>query len=243
MINCSNIRKIIICLIIIIGLLQISPTVACATSIKYAKTTVNIRAKPNKKSKIVGVKYWNQPIRVIGKVNKQWSKISYHGKVGYFYSKYLKSRKSQYRKYDSPSSNSFKSYEDAKCIKDKSSPNYKLKGQYKLDPKSGVYMVGNRYCIALGSYYATKIGTKIDLVLRHNGKNHILKCILADQKSDDDTIKNHKVHSDGSIAEFIVNTGTVPELAKYTTGDISYAGKQFRGRIVQIRVYGRKDKK
>ncbi len=237
----SNIRKIISWFLIIVSLLQVSPTIAFATSVKYAKTTINIRAKPNKKSKIVGVKYWNQPVQVIGNANKRWSKIYYHGKVRYIYNKYLKLRKSKYRTYASPSANSFKSYEDARCITDKSSPNYKLKSRYKLDQKSGVYMIGDRYCVALGSYYVTKIGTKIDLVLRHNGKKHVLKCILADQKSDEDTINNHKIHSDGSIAEFIVNTGSVPKHAKYITGDISYAGKQFRGRIIQIRVYTGKE--
>lgn len=173
---------------------------------------------------------------MIKKVNKRWYKIKYDGKARYCYSKYLKSHKSKYRKYNSPSRNSFKAYEDSRCITNKSSPNYKLKSQYKLDPKSGVYMVGDRYCVALGSYYATKIGTKIDLVLKCNGKRHILKCILADQKSNKDTVKNHKVHKDGSIVEFVVSINSISKKAKYM-GDISYAFKKFRGRITRIRVY------
>ncbi len=207
----------------------------------YANSTLNIRAEPNKNSKIIGTKYWNQPVRVIKKANKRWYKIKYDGKVRYCYSKYLNSQKRKYHKYASPNTNSFKSYEDSRCITDTSSPNYKLKSQYILDPKSGAYMIGDRYCIALGSYYTTKIGTKIDLVLKHNGKKHILKCILADQKSNKDTVKNHKIHKDGSIAEFIVNVNEISKKAKYM-GDISYTSKKFTGKIVEIRVYKERKK-
>lgn len=101
-------------------------------------------------------------------------------------------------------------------------------------------MVGDRYCVALGSYYTTKIGTKVDLVLSYKGKKHVLKCILADQKDDRDTINNHRVHKDGSVAEFVVNSQVMPRKARYVYGDVSYAGKQFRGKIVKIRVYKNK---
>ena len=97
-------------------------------------------------------------------------------------------------------------------------------------------MVEDRYCIAVGSYYTKKIGVKIDLVLSHNGKKHTLKCITADSKDDSDTVNNHRIHKDGSIAEFVVRTRVLPRKAT-NMGDISYAGKQFKGRIIQIRVY------
>ena len=98
-------------------------------------------------------------------------------------------------------------------------------------------MVGNRYCIAVGSYYTNKVGVKIDLVLSsRNGRKHTLKCITADSKADKDTIKNHRVHKDGSVAEFIVKTSALPRKA-LLMGDVSYAGKQFKGKIVKIKVY------
>lgn len=130
----------------------------------------------------------------------------------------------------------FKSYEDADCISSRGSKQYKLKSKYSLG-KGGVWKVGNRYCIALGSHYATKIGTKIDLTLKHKGKKKILKCILADQKADKDTVGGHTRHPDGSVAEFIVKTSKVPRIAKYVMGDISYANKIFKGRIINIKVY------
>ena len=74
-------------------------------------------------------------------------------------------------------------------------------------------------------------------MLSHNGRKHVLKCILADQKADKDTVNNHKVHKDGSVAEFVVHSKVMPYKARYVHGDVSYAGKQFRGKIVQIRVY------
>ena len=204
---------------------------------KYAKTTVNIRAKPNTRSKIVGQLYWNDKVQIVRKVNKKWYLVKYKKKNRYVCAKYLKKKRSKYRAYQSPSSNSFKSYEDADCITDSTKlAQGRLKKKYHLD-KSGVWMVGNRYCIAVGSYYTKKIGVKIDLVLSHNGRKHTLKCITADSKDDSDTVNNHRVHKDGSIVEFVVKSSALNKKARYTWGDISYAGKQFRGRIVEIRVY------
>ena len=68
------------------------------------------------------------------------------------------------------------------------------------------------------------------------GRKHTLKCITADSKADKDTIKNHRVHKDGSVAEFIVKTSALPRKA-LLMGDVSYAGKQFRGKIVKVKVY------
>ena len=205
---------------------------------KYAKTTVNIRTKPNTKSKIVGKLYWNDKVQVIKKVNKKWYLVKYKKKNRYLCAKYLKKKRSKYRTYQSPSSNTFKSYEDADCITDSTKlAQGRLKKKYHLDYSSGVWMVGDRYCIAVGSYYTKKIGVKINLVLSHNGRKHTLKCITADSKSDKDTINNHRVHKDGSVVEFVVKTSSLPRKARYTYGDVSYAGKQFRGKIIEIRVY------
>ena len=71
------------------------------------------------------------------------------------------------------------------------------------DPLTGIRMSQGRYCIAVGSFYTTKIGQKIDLVLT-NGE--VIKCILGDCKSDEHTDPTHRFHAvDGSVAEFIVD--------------------------------------
>ena len=178
-------------------------------------------------------------LEAIKKMNKKWYKVKYKKKIRYIYSSYLRNKPYRYKSYSSPSSNTFKSYEDADCITDCTKLHHgRLKRKYHLDYRSSVWMVGNRYCIAVGSFYAgEKVGVKTDLVLSHNGRKHVLKCILADQKADRDTVNNHRVHKDGSVAEFVVNTSVLPRKARYIYGDVSYAGKQFRGKIVEIRIY------
>ena len=204
---------------------------------RYAKTTVNIRAKPNTRSKIVGQLYWNDKVQVIKKVNKKWYLVQYKKKNRYVCAKYLKKKRIKYISYQSPSASTFKSYEDADCITDSTKlAQGRLKKKYHLD-KSGVWMVGNRYCIAVGSYYTKKIGVKIDLVLSsRNGRKHTLKCITADSKDDSDTVNNHRVHKDGSVVEFVVNTNKLSKKVRLM-GDISYAGKQFKKKIIKIKIY------
>lgn len=207
---------------------------------RYVKVdTLNVRVRPTTKSKIVAKLHFNNKIRVVTS-NGKWLQIVYKGKKRYIRKKYTskkKNKRKKYIEYDSPSSNSFKSYESGSCITNNTRiPQGKLKRSWHLDYKSGVYMVGNRYCVAVGSYYTTKIGTKIDLVLTKNGKKHVLKCILADCKADKDTVSNHRIHNDGSITEFVVNTSYLPRQAK-RMGDVSYASSKFAGKISKIRVY------
>lgn len=228
------------CLVIVFLLSAfITPTLSYAknTTYKYSKTTVNIRVKPNTKSKIVGQLHFNDKVLVVESVNKKWDKIKHKGKIRYVASKYFNKKKAKYKSFSSPSNKTFKSYEDADCMTDNPKiPQGKLKKEYTLDAKSGVWKVGNRYCIAIGSYYTRKIGVKVDLVLSHNGKKHILKCITADGKADKDTIDNHKIHRDGSIVEFVVKTSSLPSKAR-RMGDVSYAGNQFKGSIKKLKVY------
>lgn len=145
----------------------------------------------------------------------------------------IKKKKKKYIKKGVPNNNSFKSYMDAKCITDKTSPQYKLKSKYQL-ASNGIYMVNGRYCIAVGSYYTTKIGTKIDLIME-NGST--VKCILADQKADKDTDSaTHRQNENGSIVEFIVNTNSLSSLTK-KMGDISYSKTELEGEVKQIKIY------
>lgn len=134
--------------------------------------------------------------------------------------------------YSTPSKNSFKSYMPYKAITDKSSPQYKLQKKAHTG-KYGIRMVGDRYCIALGSYYTTKIGKKVDLIMK-NGS--VIECILADQKANRDTDSKKQKAADGSIVEFIVDTPSLHKKAK-RMGDISYCSKDFSGEIKQVKIY------
>ena len=228
-------------MVIILSTFTNSTPSSAKSNYRYAKTTVNIRAKPNTKSRTVGQLYWNDKIKIIKKVNKKWYLARYKKKNRYVCAEYFKKNSSTYKVYSSPSCNTFKSFEDADCITDSTKLTQgRLKAKYHLDYRSGVWMVGNRYCVAVGSYYTKNskkhIGVKIDIVLSHNGRKYTLKCITADCKDDEDTIKNHKIHKDGSVVEFVVKTSLLPKKVRLL-GDVSYAGKQFKGKIVKIRVY------
>jgi len=147
-----------------------------------------------------------------------------------------KSRKkktaNKYIVYGTPSNNSFKSYMSYKAVSS-SSAQGKLQVRATTDKKTGIRKVDGRYCVALGSYYCKKIGTKFDLVMS-NGS--IVKCILADQKANADTDSKNQKTPDGSIAEFLVDMNRIPHKAKIM-GNMSYATKSLRGNIDKIRVY------
>jgi hypothetical protein len=143
-----------------------------------------------------------------------------------------KSQNERYTVYPTPSNNSFKSYMSYRAVSS-SSAQGKLQAQAKTDSQTGIRKVDGRYCIALGSFYCSKIGTKIDLVME-NGS--IVKCILADQKANRDTDAKNQKTSDGSIAEFLVDMNQLPAKAK-TMGDVSYAASELKGSISKVRVY------
>jgi len=143
-----------------------------------------------------------------------------------------KSSKSNYDVMSTPSRNSFKSYMSYRAVSS-SSAQGRLQTKAKTDSDTGIRKVDGRYCVALGSYYCSKIGTKFDLVMS-NGS--VVKCILADQKANKDTDAKNQKTSDGSIAEFLVDMSQIPRKAK-VMGDMSYATKELKGNISKIRVY------
>ena len=134
---------------------------------------------------------------------------------------------------DTPSNNSFKSYMGYKTITSKNSNQYKLQQKAHTDPNTGIRMVSDRYCIAVGTYYTTEIGTYIDLVME-NGS--IVECILADVKANAHTDSTNRQNPNGSIVEFIVDTKNMDKMSK-KMGNISYADERLKGEIKYIRVY------
>lgn len=127
----------------------------------------------------------------------------------------------------------------------KDSDQYKLLNskQAKTHVSYGIRMIGDRYCVAVGTGYLTGvkkyIGTKIDVELE-NGK--VLKCIVGDIKDNRDTDKTNRFHKvDGSVVEFIIDNKIfgetdMSEKAKLM-GDISYMeDKIFEGKIKNIKI-------
>lgn len=119
-----------------------------------------------------------------------------------------------------------KTYMDYRSVTAKGSPQYALLNGKHAKSKKGFRMVDGYYCIALGSFYGSEIGTKYYIDLS-NGKR--IRCILGDQKSNRHTDPNHQFAvKNRDIMEFIVDK------IKLSGGDIS-AIDGFEGHIVQIR--------
>ena len=192
------------------------------------KTKVAKKSKASKKTKAVKKSKTSKKTKIT-KTSKK-SKTSKKTKTT------KKSRKkktaNKYVVYGTPSHNSFKSYMSYKAVSS-SSAQGKLQARATTDKKTGIRKVDGRYCVALGSYYCKKIGTKFDLVMS-NGS--IVKCILADQKANSDTDSKNQKTPDGSIAEFLVDMNRIPHKAKIM-GNMSYASKELRGNIDKIRIY------
>lgn len=218
-------------------------------------TTILLSANVSAKKKTLYVKSTHAKMRVLPcKLSKQvkhlkrgaklkitrdcgtWVRVEDNNEVtGFVWKKYLSKKdiKKNYRTISSPNGR-YKSYMDYRCITSTGSPQYKLQRKAHTDNKTGIRMVNDRYCVALGSGFCSKIGTKVDIIMK-SGKT--IKAILADQKKNSETIYGHKAHSwDGSVIEAIVQTSALPHIAKIM-GDVSYCSKYFKGGIKCIKVY------
>lgn len=197
----------------------------------YSTTNVNIRQKRNKKSKKIGLLTEGSSILRLGTYSNGWSKVSYKNKESFIKSDYL-TNKQPYISMTTPPHNSFKSYMPYTAITNRASKQYKLQ-QRAYTGNYGIRMVDGRYCLAVGSYYTTKIGTYIDLVLV-NGT--IIKCLLADCKANAHTDVTNRQNPNGSITEFIVDSKRLSKKVKQM-GDISYCNTKWLGEIKEIRIY------
>lgn len=141
-------------------------------------------------------------------------------------------KQSDYVDYDVPSNNTMKTYMDYKTITSTSSKQYKLQKSLAYTDSKGLRMVGDRYCVAVGSYYTTTIGQYLDVELE-NGK--VIKCILADCKDDKHTDSTNRINPNGSVVEFVVDADVLDSTAK-KMGDISHLNG-WNSRVINIKVY------
>ena len=122
---------------------------------------------------------------------------------------------------------SFKPYENYRNITNTSSPQYRLQ-QEAYTGDYGIRMVGDRYCVAMGSYWATKIGTKMDIYLE---SGEVIKVILGDNKQDCHTTNNHRIGvNDRDVIEFIVDIEFVPDRV-IDCGNFNYI---FKGKVSDV---------
>lgn len=128
----------------------------------------------------------------------------------------------------------FKAYMSYKAVSDTSSPQYKLLNGASAytDEASGIRMVDGRYCVAVGSYYAQKVGTKLDLQL---SSGEVIPCILGDCKSDSHTDESNRFcMSNGGVAEFIVDYSVFKNVCD-SSGTVNFV-KGFSGEIESISI-------
>lgn len=128
----------------------------------------------------------------------------------------------------------FKSYESYRAITSVNTPHYKLQNQYAYTAPNGIRAVDGRYCIALGSYFTSRIGQYVDIVLQ-NGT--VIECILGDQKSDAHTEWPHVAHPDGSVVEFIIDKKVMSSSIVHGSGNVSDLYEEWQSEVVQIIVY------
>lgn len=135
---------------------------------------------------------------------------------------------------------STKTYAYYTAVTAKSTPQYRLlnSDDCYTDEETGIRMVDGFYCIALGSYYGSTIGTRYRITLKDGDEYKELNCILCDQKADRHTDKNHQYAvQNKDIMEFYIEKSKRP---KGIGGDFGHL-EQFRGDIVKIEQYPDKE--
>ena len=195
----------------------------------WTTKNANIKREPNIISETIGNYNWNVEIPVTY-IDDNWAKIK--GTEHYVYRNLISETPINFSDFDVPSNNTIKSYMDYKFITSKSSDQYKLQEALAYTGEYGLRMVNGRYCIAVGSYYTTKIGQYLDIELE-NGK--VIKAILADCKADIHTDITNRINPNGSVIEFVVETEKLDHMARIM-GDISYVNG-WDSKVVNIKVY------
>ena len=201
--------------------------------IGYTTSSVNVREKPSTKSDILETLEFNTKVKY-RECNKEWVEISYKNKSAYLYKEYVSVNEPTYIEYLVPKNSGFKSYMSYKAITAKSSLQYQLQYEQAYTGEYGIRQVNGRFCVAIGSYFTSDIGTLFDLILE-NGT--VIPCILADQKADCDTdAKNIITMHNGCMSEFVVDMLALDKTAK-KHGDISYCNDKWNSPVKTIRVY------
>ncbi len=146
----------------------------------------------------------------------------------------LKYEKNIYKDCNMPINNSFKSYMSFKTITNRNSKQYELQKLAYTDNSTGIRMIDDNYCIAVGTGVGASVGDRISVIM---GNGEHINCVVADIKADIHTKSdNIQTIADNSVIEFIVDVKQVPTLAK-KMGDMSYVNYRFEGEIEKIRVY------
>lgn len=206
--------------------------------IGYTTASVNVRSKPSTEdSKIYDTYIFNTEIEYTD-YDDEWVSVDYNGYTGYMSKSYISDESCAYVDYDAPETSGYKSFMDYNKITDRSSAQYKLQNTEAYTGRYGIRQVDGRYCVAIGSYFTSEIGTWFDLVLK-NGT--VIPCILADQKDDKDTDSNNIVTMhNGCMSEFVIDWDNLNRSAM-RDGDISSCTESWDSPVDYVRVYKKED--
>lgn len=131
------------------------------------------------------------------------------------------------------SSCGFKSFMPYNTITSKSSNQYKIQNIATTDKETGIRIVNERYCVAIGTGANAKVGQYCDLVLEND---QIIPCVVADIKKDKDTASDNLTSQNGCVSEFLVDYDYLPSIV-LKMGDCSYCKEEWNSPVCEIRVY------
>lgn len=123
-----------------------------------------------------------------------------------------------------------KSYESYTTITDTTSPQYAIQ-MMAWTNEDAFRMVGDRYLVAVGTYFNAPCGTSIDVILE-NGT--VIPCIVGDIKADAHTDSWNVYSANGCATEFIVDAG---KTRANITGDVSDLYESWQAKVTAVRVY------
>lgn len=193
----------------------------------------NLMKEPSESSDVADTLFFNEKITYVD-YNDKWGKTSINDEDVYVLLSDIENHETKSHYYEIPTNTGFKSFMDYSSITLTSSLQYKIQNSYATTGDYGIRMVGNRYCIALGSHFSNDIGQYVDLILK-NGT--VIPCILSEQKDDMHTDYNNIITvNNGCLSEFIVDTNSLNnDVLKY--GDISYCNDEWDNPVVSIKIY------
>lgn len=197
-----------------------------------------VRKRPftSKRAKSKEKVFYGKRIRY-KKINAKWAKIKAKNVKGYIQIKYISKKEKKGIIHNTIPNYKLHSYMSYKSLSSTTSKQYKLQ-KIAYTGRYGIRQVDGRFCIAMGSYYTTKIGTYIDLEL---SDGTVIPCVLADCKADIHTDSMNQKTSDGSLIEFIVDTNYVSNQVRLM-GDVSYANDGWQNKVTKIKIYKKVEK-
>ena len=121
-----------------------------------------------------------------------------------------------------------KTYMDYRTITNTNSTQWYMQ-QAAWTAPNGIRCYGDRYMVAMGTYYSEQCGDKFDITL---STGQVINVIIGDIKADIHTDPNNMyIEHNQNIVEFIVDVDVLNSLSQQM-GDVSYSG--FEGDIISI---------